>query len=205
MTNSYFPKVILFDLGGVLVDWDGISPLIALSKGALSKEQARRYWLESPWVKKFDTGLCSEDDFASGVVDELKLETSPEEFLEQFITWNRGLFPGTSDLLERLRNRFMLACLSNNNELHWKSLTEKTDLAEKLDHIFLSFEMGLMKPAKEAFQYVIDKIGYPPERILFLDDNHECIDAAKDLGFQAYQVLGLKSVYSTLNGLEIIV
>lgn len=205
MTNSFFPKVILFDLGGVLVDWDGISPLIDFSGGALSKEQARRYWLESPWVKKFETGLCSEDDFASGVVDELKLVISPEEFLEQFITWNRGLFPGTSELLERLRNRFILACLSNNNELHWKSLTEKTDLVEWLDHIFLSFEMGVMKPAKEAFQYVIDKIGYPPQKIVFFDDSYEYIDAANDLGFQAYQVLGLKSVYSTLNALEITV
>jgi len=205
MTNSFFPKVILFDLGGVLVDWDGISPLIDFSEGALSKEQARRYWLESPWVKKFETGLCSEDDFASGVVDELKLVISPEEFLEQFITWNRGLFPGTSELLERLRNRFILACLSNNNELHWKSLTEKTDLVEWLDHIFLSFEMGVMKPAKEAFQYVIDKIGYPPQKIVFFDDSYEYIDAANDLGFQAYQVLGLKSVYSTLNALEITV
>ena len=187
------------------MDWDGISPLIDFSEGALSKEQARRYWLESPWVKKFETGLCSEDDFASGVVDELKLVISPEEFLEQFITWNRGLFPGTSELLERLRNRFILACLSNNNELHWKSLTEKTDLVEWLDHIFLSFEMGVMKPAKEAFQYVIDKIGYPPQKIVFFDDSYEYIDAANDLGFQAYQVLGLKSVYSTLNALEITV
>ena len=116
MTNAYFPKMILFDLNGVLVDWDGISPLITLSKGTLDEEQARRFYLESPWVKKFDMGLCSKNDFASGVVDELNLETPPEEFLEQFITWHGSIFPGTSKLLERLRNRFILACLSKKFE-----------------------------------------------------------------------------------------
>ena len=203
MTNAYYPKVILFDLNGVLVDWDGINPLIALSKGTLSEDQARLFYLKSPWVRKFDMGLCSKNDFASGVVDELKLETSPEEFLEQFITWHGGPFPGTFELLERLRNRFILACLSNNNKLHWKSLTEKMDLAEKFDHIFLSFEMGLMKPAKEAFENVSRSTGYLPEDILFLDDNQKHIATARDLGFQAYRVSGADGVVSILRSLKI--
>jgi putative hydrolase of the HAD superfamily len=200
---SFFPKVIVFDLNGVLVDWDGISPLISLAKGNLSEEQARCFYLESPWVKKFDMGLCSKNDFAAGVVDELKLETSPEEFLEQFITWHGIIFPGLSKLLDRLRNRFILACLSNNNELHWKSLTEKTDLAEKFDHIFLSFEMGLMKPAKEAFEHVIHISGYFAEDILFLDDNQEHVATARGLGFQAYQVSGEDGIVSILHSLKI--
>ncbi len=203
MTNPCFPKVILFDLNGVLVDWDGISPLIVLAKGTLSEEQARRFYLESPWVKKFDMGLCSKNDFASGVVDELKLETSPEEFLEQFLTWHGSIFPGISKLLDRLKNRFILACLSNNNKLHWKSLTEKTDLAEKFDHIFLSFEMGLMKPAKEAFEHVSHITGYLAEDILFLDDNQEHVTTARDLGFQAYRISGVDGVFSVLRSLKI--
>ena len=203
MTNAYYPKVILFDLNGVLVDWDGISPLIVLAKGTLSEEQVRHFYIESPWVKKFDMGLCSKNDFASGVVDELKLETSVEEFLEQFIAWDGSIFPGTSKLLDRLRNRFILACLSNNNKLHWKSLTEKLDLAEKFDHIFLSFEMGLMKPAKEAFEHVSHSTGHLAEDILFLDDTQEHVATAKDLGFQAYRVSGADGVVSILRSLEI--
>ena len=38
-------QVILFDLGGVLVEFDGIAPLIALSGNKLDKEGARRFWL----------------------------------------------------------------------------------------------------------------------------------------------------------------
>ena len=203
MSDTCFPKVIVFDLNGVLVDWDGISPLISLAEGTLSEEQARRFYLESPWVKKFDMGLCSKNDFAAGVVDELKLETSPEEFLEQFITWHGSIFPGLSKLLDRLRNRFILACLSNNNELHWKYLTEKTDLAEKFDHIFLSFEMGLIKPAKEAFEHVIHITGYFAEDILFLDDNQEHVATARGLGFQACRISGVDGVVSVLRSLKI--
>lgn len=200
---SFFPKVIVFDLNGVLVDWDGISPLISLAKGNLSEEQARCFYLESPWVKKFDMGLCPKNDFASGVVDELELEISPEEFLEQFITWHGSIFPGTSKLLESLRDRFSLACLSNNNKLHWHSLTKKTDLAEKFDHIFLSFEMKLMKPAKEAFEHIIHITGYFAKDILFLDDNQKNVSVARDLGFHAYRISGLDGAFAVLRSLKI--
>ena len=202
-SSSFFPRVIVFDLNGVLVDWDGIGPLISLAKETLNEEQARRFYLESPWVKKFDMGLCSKNDFASGVVDELELEISPEEFLEQFITWHGNIFPGTSKLLKSLRNRFRLACLSNNNKLHWHSLTEKTDLAEKLDHIFLSFEMRLLKPAKEVFEHVIHITGYFAKDILFLDDNQENVAVARDLGFHSYRISGVDGVFAVLQSLKI--
>jgi FMN phosphatase YigB (HAD superfamily) len=45
-------KAILFDLGGVLVDWDGISPLIDLTDVTTTPEQARRFWLEFLWASK---------------------------------------------------------------------------------------------------------------------------------------------------------
>ncbi|MCK4804567.1 MAG: HAD family phosphatase, partial [Spirochaetes bacterium] len=57
-------KVILFDLGGVLVDWDGKGPLVELSGGKLNKEEARRFWLESILVREFETGRLAPDQFA---------------------------------------------------------------------------------------------------------------------------------------------
>lgn len=80
------PSVILFDLGGVLVEWDGIEPLKKLSGGRLTREVARRFWLESPWVKKIETGRCSPQEFAVGVIEELSLSLNPDGFLEQFVS-----------------------------------------------------------------------------------------------------------------------
>lgn len=195
------PSVILFDLGGVLVEWDGIEPLKKLSGGRVTTEMARRFWLESPWVNKFETGRCRPHEFAVGVIEELNLSLDPDGFLEQFVSWDRGLLPGASDLLERLRSRFLLVCLSNNNELHWPPLRDKVGLDKKFDYCFISHEIGVMKPDEEAFQHVLKKVGRKAEEILFFDDNQECIDSACRLGMSAFRVsgvAGVESVFKTL-------
>src|ERR1035437_9618432 len=82
MTSPAF-EVILFDLGGVLVHFDGITPLLALSGNRLEPEDARRFWLKSPSVRRFETGRCTPEEFALGAVAELGLALAPALFLEQ--------------------------------------------------------------------------------------------------------------------------
>jgi len=50
-------QLILFDLGGVLLEFDGISPLVNLSGGALDRDAARRAWLNSTAIRRFETWL----------------------------------------------------------------------------------------------------------------------------------------------------
>ncbi|MBI4765318.1 MAG: HAD family phosphatase [Deltaproteobacteria bacterium] len=195
------PEVILFDLGGVLVDWDGIEPLKKLSEGRLTTEMARRFWLESPWVNKFETGRCRPHEFAVGVIEELNLSLEPDEFLEQFVSWDRGLLPGALELLKGLRSRFLLVCLSNNNELHWTPLRDMAGLDQMFDYCFISHEIGVMKPNEEAFLYVLKKIGKEAEEILFFDDNQECIETASRLGLSAFCVSGVAGMESVLQNL----
>jgi glucose-1-phosphatase len=195
---SKLPSVLLFDLGGVLVQWDGIEPLIKLTGGRLTTDMARRFWLDSPWVKKFETGRCTAHEFAVGVIAELYLSLDPDEFLEQFVSWDRGLLPGALGLLERLRSQFLLVCLSNNNELHWAPLRDKAGLNKRFDYCFISHEIGVMKPSEEAFLYVLDRVGKEPEEFIFFDDNQECIDTACKLGMSAFCVRGVNGVESVL-------
>jgi glucose-1-phosphatase len=191
---SKIPSVILFDLGGVLVEWDGIEPLKELSEGRLTSEMARRFWLESPWVNKFETGRCKPQEFAVGVIEELNLSLNPDKFLEQFVSWDRGLLPGALGLLERLRSQFLLVCLSNNNELHWAPLRDKDGLNKRFDYCFISHEIGVMKPSEEAFLHVLKMVGKEAEEFLFFDDNQECIDTASKLGLSAFCVRGVNGV-----------
>lgn len=195
---SKLPSVILFDLGGVLVQWDGIEPLIKLSGDRLTPEMARRFWLESPWVIKFETGRCTAHEFAAGVIDELNFSLLPDEFLERFVSWDQGPLPGALDLLDRLRSQFVLVCLSNNNELHWARLRDKAGLENKFDYCFISHEIGVMKPGKEAFLHVLKKVRKKADEFLFFDDNPECIETALNLGMSAFCVSGVTEVESVL-------
>ncbi|KPJ88975.1 MAG: hypothetical protein AMS17_03635 [Spirochaetes bacterium DG_61] len=198
-------KVILFDLGGVLVDWAGTRELVTLSGGTLSNEQSRRFWLFSEWMRKFEIGGCTPEQFAEGMVSELGLSLSPEDFLRHFISWDRGFLPGATNLLEVLMPRYYLACLSNTNVLHWTKLCKEQNLLQRFHRLYISFETGFLKPSSEAFQYVIKDIGHKPHSILFFDDNQECVDTANSLGFQAFQVSGIEETCTVLNKLEIFI
>lgn len=198
---SSHPKALLFDLGGVLVDFDGINPLIRLSQGRLDAEGARRFWLESRWVKAFETGGCNRDEFARGVVSDAGFDITPEEFLLQFASWEKGCFPGSRELLQSLRGKITLACLSNNNELHWEILHDRFDLASRFDHVFLSFAIGFVKPDPRIYLHALTSLALPPGDVVFFDDNPECVRGAEAVGIRALQVKGPSDIRAVLSDL----
>jgi glucose-1-phosphatase len=194
-------QVILFDLGGVLVEFDGIDPLIAMTKGRLDREGARRFWLESAWVRRFEIGACTPLEFASGWAGELGVSMSPESLLAEFLSWEKGPYPGALDLLDTLRPHFTLACLSNNNILHWNYLRDRLGFGNPFHVSYLSQELGLMKPDAEVFEAVLKGLQVPGPGILFLDDNPECVEAAIRSGMDARRVNGMDDVLALLSGL----
>src|SRR5580704_9548250 len=89
--------IVLFDLGGVLVDFGGVGAMRELA-GIDSDDELWRRWLSSPSVRAFERGQCSAADFAAGVVDEWGIAVSPEKFLAEFSDWPRGPLAGAIDL-----------------------------------------------------------------------------------------------------------
>ncbi len=191
---------LLFDLGGVLVGWNGTRPLIELSNSTLTPEQARRFWLESPSVRAFETGRITAERFAEGVIAELGLPMKPGPFLRAFATWDTGPMPGAVSLLKALRRTYALACLSNNNAIHWHRPGLRKLLAF-FQYCFVSFETGVLKPDRDAFEYALRKMAMPPETIVFFDDNPECVESARQAGLNAYEVKGVSDVKQTLRRL----
>jgi glucose-1-phosphatase len=185
-------EAVLFDLGGVLVGWEGVPGLVRLCGGRLGTEEARRFWIESPWVRRFEVGRCRPEEFAAGVVEELRLPCGPVEFLEAFASWDRGLFPGALDLLDDLAPRYLLACLSNNNEVHWPRLRDGGGLGARFRRRHLSHETGLFKPDRAAYDHVVADLGIAASRILFLDDNPENVRGAEAAGLRAREVRGVE-------------
>lgn len=191
-------QAILFDLGGVLVRWDGIQPLLDLTGRRMTAEQARLFWLHSPAVRRFETGRCSEEVFARTAIEELQLDLCPAKFIAEFTSWDRGLLPDAAQLVDRLKRQTTLYCLSNNNPIHW-ALPHIRQLTSRFTKSFVSFEMGLMKPDVTALEYVAERISEPVDRVLFLDDNPECVEAANRVGFLGRQVDGVPHVESILS------
>ncbi len=181
---------MLFDLGGVLIELSGVRAMLELT-GITSQEELWRRWLTCRWVRRFESGGCSETDFAAGVVADWQLDLSPAAFLDAFRAWPVGPLPGAAELVAQTRASVATGCFSNTNALHWHDHIAGWPLVELLDHRFLSFELGVLKPDVAAFAQVADMLQVPAARVLFLDDNAVNVAGATAAGFQAVRVAGV--------------
>ena len=180
--------LVLFDLGGVLIELGGLGAMQDLT--GMSAEELWGRWLSCPWVRSFESGRCSPQIFAEGVVAEWALPTSPDEFLARFRRWPTRPFAGAEDLVRDVAAAVEVGCLSNTNHLHWSDWAGSWPIVDLLPTRFLSFEIGLLKPDREIFDHVIVKTRLDPERILFLDDNRINVDSARAAGLRAVRANG---------------
>jgi putative hydrolase of the HAD superfamily len=182
--------IVLFDLGGVLIELGGVRALRELGDIA-SDDEVWRKWLTCPWVRTFESGQCSAADFADGVVSDWNLPVTSERFIELFRRWPVGPLPGASDLLAEVQSTLPIGCLSNTNVLHWDYQVARWPILEAFDYSFLSFDLGLVKPDSAVFAEVADRLPVDRGRVLFLDDNALNADAARSFGFLAEHVHGV--------------
>jgi glucose-1-phosphatase len=182
--------LVLFDLGGVLIQPGGVAPMRALS-GIDSDEALWTRWLSCRWVRRFEAGQCGPDEFAAGVVTDWELPLHPAAFLEEFGRWPEPPFEGALELVDEVQARVPAAFLSNMNSFQWATNYEGIPLTEAFTFRFLSFELGLVKPDPAIFDAVAARLPVPRQRVLFLDDNAINVEAAEGAGFAAEHVRGL--------------
>lgn len=181
--------VVLFDLGGVLIDFTGVKALRDLT-GIASEEELWQRWLTCSWVRRFESGACSESAFADGIVADWKLPLSSAGFLEAFRRWPVGPLPGAEELVVQAKLAVTVGCASNTNGAHWDSFAA-WPLMELFDNRFASFQMGLLKPDAAFFEQISGRLALPPDRVLFLDDNMVNVEGAAAAGFRARRAVGV--------------
>ena len=185
------PAVLLFDLGGVLVENELFERLGALAPAGMHGDDIKSRWLRSKAVRSFERGRCSPGAFASELILEWQLPMAPEEFLESFAAWARGPYAGAPDLLSELRGRHTLACLSNSNEIHWKKFETFLQL---FDVSLSSHLIGEVKPDPACFAIALQHCKSDPASVAFFDDSISNVAAAHDLGMQAFHVNGVEEL-----------
>ena len=183
-------EVILFDLGGVLVELTGVPVMLKWTNHKYDDQQLWEAWLGSPAVRSFEKGASTAEQFADQIIEEMELPVGKNEFIDRFKKWPKGLFPGVPSLMERLKSRYTLACLSNSNVLHWPILMKDMGLEKMFHHCFASHLMKKLKPDCESFEYVLQGLGRQAASVLFLDDNDINVNGARDIGMNAFKVEG---------------
>ena len=191
MSLTANPHVLLFDVGGVLVQLSGVETMLRWMGENATSDEMWRMWLHSTPVREFERGRIGAAEFAAAVTAEFRLPVQPQEFLDSFTGWVTGLYPGTLEMLAQIPSSYQRAVLSNSNALHWTRVVDDLRLGPAFDHHFVSHLTGRIKPDADAFQYVAESLGCRPEQVLFLDDNILNVEAAKRFGMQAIRVQGI--------------
>ena len=93
------------------------------------------------------------------------------------------------DYAHSLKNRCKIAVLSNLMPFDKKRIDNQYDLDE-FDYVYLSFEIGLKKPDKQIYEYVLNDLKIDANDILFIDDDTDNISIAKECGWNTCQAFG---------------
>lgn len=197
-------QVLLFDVGGVLVELSGVETMLEWLGRRVTADELWRMWLQSVPVRQFETGRIDAAEFAAGVISEFGLPIEPQLFLEAFIGWPTGLYPGTLEMLARIPRSYRRAILSNTNSLHWPRVLGEMRLGAAFDNHFVSHLTGRIKPDSDAFEHVVESLGCAPAQVLFLDDNSLNIESAQRFGMHAIRVRGAAETHGVLTELGII-
>lgn len=189
-------SVLLFDLGGVLIENATFESLDRLLPQHLHASVLKQRWLASPSVRRFELGTIPPDEFAASFIAEWELSLTPQTFLHEFTSWPRGFYPGARETLRFLRQRYRIGCLSNCNVLHWEKFG---GFENDFDFALSSHIVGAIKPDDEAFMQAIEACGVEPTKIYFFDDSAGNVDTASRLGIRSFHVDGFAPLLDTLH------
>lgn len=177
---------IIFDLGGVVIDWNPRH----LYRRVFSGDENKIDWFLSvicpmEWNEKQDAGRKLQDGIAERV--SLFPEWSEEihAYYEQWIEMIGGAVPGTGVLLGELAAAGVrLFALSNWSTETFPLVADRFDELRLFERIFLSGDLRVAKPDARCYLAALKEIDVPPERLVFVDDNPRNVLAAESVGLQ---------------------
>ena len=180
-------KVIVFDIGGVLIDsersFDAIYGEFATAIGVPPEKVIK---LHNDYLDRMLYGKVSAAQFfaiikkkyhANGDLKKAWLTIAMKR-----ITLNKELLRK----VDALRKRYPTVLLSNVSRIR-SFVDERYDLYSHFDHAFLSYKLGMQKPSKAIFMYTVRKLKVRPEEVLFIDDKESNLRVARELGIKCIQ------------------
>ena len=179
---------ILLDMGGVLVELEWQQRMEKLLQRSLPMTELHHLWVTALSTVDFESGRTSFDQFALAFIKEFAVDITPEQLQQEFLEVVQGPLPNCELMLARLQPNYHLSLLSNTNSAHYQRLRDRYDFFKYFDQLFLSYELGLMKPSAAIFDHVLTRLATSPETVAFFDDGSRNVEAARAAGIQAYRV-----------------
>ena len=183
-------KTIIFDLGGIFIQINTKQSIRKLCDqiSSFSEKEVINMLIRSDHYSQYEKGFIDCHTFYERIKRELDGKFSFGFFKN---VWQHIFAPiqPMIDLLPRFKLKYQLVLLSNTNALHMQYIEKQFPFFHHFDHIFYSFEIGLIKPDKAIYQYTLDQIQSDPGECVFIDDTDDNVRSAGELGIRSYRFL----------------
>ncbi|BDU72601.1 HAD family hydrolase [Mesoterricola silvestris] len=181
---------ILFDLGGVLIDWDPRH----LYRQVYGVEETE-FFLANVCTPAWNLALDGGRPFAEAIREKQASWPDYREAIDWW--WSRwedmlnGPIPGTVEILEELKDLGLpLFALTNWSAETFPLARKHYPFLDWFQEIVVSGREGVVKPDPAIFRLAALRCGIPMEGSVFIDDSRANVDAAAALGFDAIRFTG---------------
>lgn len=195
-------KTIIFDLGGVIVDENKAKTFKHLAQNYnLDVEELRDAY--EKYLPRYDCGKIGKEEFINLISNEIDKKIDANDFFNIYLK-NVIIRNNVLDFIKSLKGKYKLVVLSNANEFNIKNIFKNISLEEIFDYLFYSYQIKMLKPNKEIYEYVLRRLKVKAEECFFIDDKIENINGAKSIGIKGIVYKDLEQIKNELVSLSVL-
>jgi 2-haloacid dehalogenase len=198
-------KTIVFDFGGVLIDWNPRHLYKKMFQDKTEMEWFLKNVCTDEWNLMHDKGA----KFAESIpVLQAQYPQYSKEIESYFSRWPEmvaGKIKGTVEILHELQAKgYTTYGLTNWSNETFSIVYHDFDFFRKLDGIVVSGDEKLLKPDPQIFEVLLKRFDLKPEACVFIDDNLRNCETAKAMGFITIPFISPENLRLALQKLEIL-
>lgn len=180
-------KTIIFDYNGVVKKinkyfFDDVELIFSLS--AEEKEYAKK--MSRDLFEQFDRGLLDEDSFWLKFSQRINksMPVNVKELARKLFNEHFELYGEIVDMLKNLKTNGYITAVLSDTFPYMADITRERNGYDYFDKVYLSCEVGFVKPQKEFYELVVKDLVVPPSECIFIDDNEDNLLPAEKLGMK---------------------
>jgi 2-haloacid dehalogenase len=200
-------KTIIFDLGGVLIDWN---PKYVFNEMYFDSLEKRDYFLthicSSDWNERQDEGRSIVDATEELIMEFPEWETAIRDYYGRWTDMLNGPITGTVEIFRQIKEsgKYKTYALTNWQAGLFEIALVRYNFLHWFDGRVVSGEEKMRKPFPEFYNLLLNRYKVKAEEVLFIDDNLRNIKAAEALGIKSIQFESAAALQKELNELQII-
>ncbi len=183
--HSPFPRVVAFDLGKVLVDFDyGIAAQKLAARARLPAREVMEVLGASPLLGDLEIGRLTNEQFHQAVCAATGFAGDLAEFSGLFADMFFPIEPMIALHAQLRESGVPTFILSNTNDLAVRHIRSRFPFYRNFTGYVLSYQHGAMKPDRKLYEVLERMAGQTGDAILYLDDRLENVEAGAARGWQ---------------------